>query len=400
MEWVESKQHWRKRGRYKEHNYEFTSKKPERIVEKIRSFEQYIDNDVLLDMSMTLWQYVQRWYPTRVAGLKPKTIEVIDNIVNNHILPKLGNIPISSIKPLHIDELFLALDGKSASLRRKILNNLQMVFDSALENNIINKSPISNRRKAGGEKARKKIPLTDAEIRTLVEAVRGSRAELFTLLCLCTGLRREEALGLLWTNVHVNTPTPYLTVCNTVTFTNNGRPKFSPDLKTDAAFRQIPLPPYLTEALIRRRGENDSLFVVPAAGTCSEMTLSSFDRMWGIVVGYTRKDVAKRDKDGKIVKDSAGKTIKEKKHYPGLVDFHVTPHLLRHTYISILCASGLDIKKIQYLAGHANVQTTLDIYAEVRDNKPEDLAPYIENILDDILVANEPEQALLEARPG
>ena len=55
------------------------------------------------------------------------------------------------------------------------------------------------------------------------------------------------------------------------------------------------------------------------------------------------------------------------------LDFHCTPHQLRHTYITNLCASGLDIKKIQYLAGHANVQMTLNIYAHVVDNRPEDL---------------------------
>ena len=54
--------------------------------------------------------------------------------------------------------------------------------------------------------------------------------------------------------------------------------------------------------------------------------------------------------------------------------------MLRHTYITILCASGMDIKKIQYLAGHERAQLTLDIYAEVRANTPEELAPYTNNI--------------------
>ena len=38
------------------------------------------------------------------------------------------------------------------------------------------------------------------------------------------------------------------------------------------------------------------------------------------------------------------------------LDFHVTPHQLRHTYITRLFESGLDIKEIQYLAGHTTIR--------------------------------------------
>ena len=44
------------------------------------------------------------------------------------------------------------------------------------------------------------------------------------------------------------------------------------------------------------------------------------------------------------------------------LDFHVHPHQLRHTYITRLFESGLDIKEIQYLAGHATVNMTLRVY--------------------------------------
>lgn len=44
------------------------------------------------------------------------------------------------------------------------------------------------------------------------------------------------------------------------------------------------------------------------------------------------------------------------------LDFHVTPHQLRHTYITRLFESGLDIKEIQYLAGHTTIDMTLHVY--------------------------------------
>ena len=381
MTWVESRRHWRKRGTYKGFGYDLTSGDPDTLAEKIQEFKGLVDSGAFSDAGkdeteLTFWGFVQRWFPIRVEDLRPRSRECIENVVNRHILPHFGNVPIGSIKPMDVESLFIKLKGRSASLRGKILSTLRNIFDCAVDNNEIIKSPVPKRKRAGGAKTRKKVPLTNDQIKELVGAVRGSRAELFVLLCLCAGLRREEALGLLWSNVHLDAPTPYLEVCNTVTLESNNKSTFSSELKSEAAHRKIPLPALLAEALARHRHDYDSVFVVPAMGTGAEMTLSAFDRLWALVVGYTRCDVVKRDENGKAVKDGNGESVKEKKRYPGLVGFHVTPHLLRHTYITLLCASGLDIKKIQYLAGHANVQLTLDVYTEVRNNSPGEVAPF------------------------
>lgn len=64
------------------------------------------------------------------------------------------------------------------------------------------------------------------------------------------------------------------------------------------------------------------------------------------------------------------------KNHPKIIyslDFEVTPHQLRHTYITNLLYYGVDPKTVQYLAGHENSKTTMDIYAKIKYNKPEDL---------------------------
>lgn len=55
------------------------------------------------------------------------------------------------------------------------------------------------------------------------------------------------------------------------------------------------------------------------------------------------------------------------------MDFKATPHQLRHTYITNLLYAGVDPKTVQYLAGHENSKTTMDIYAKIKYNKPEEL---------------------------
>jgi len=37
----------------------------------------------------------------------------------------------------------------------------------------------------------------------------------------------------------------------------------------------------------------------------------------------------------------------------------------------------MDIKKIQYLAGHESVELTLEVYTQVTQNTPEEISPHI-----------------------
>lgn len=54
---------------------------------------------------------------------------------------------------------------------------------------------------------------------------------------------------------------------------------------------------------------------------------------------------------------------------------------LRHTYITNLLYAGVNPKTVQYLAGHENSKTTMDIYARVKYNKPEELFDVVNRAL-------------------
>ena len=48
-------------------------------------------------------------------------------------------------------------------------------------------------------------------------------------------------------------------------------------------------------------------------------------------------------------------------------------HQLRHTYITNLIHASVDPKTVQYLAGHESSKITMDIYAKVKYNRPDEL---------------------------
>ena len=42
---------------------------------------------------------------------------------------------------------------------------------------------------------------------------------------------------------------------------------------------------------------------------------------------------------------------------------HINPHLFRHTAASLLLSNGVDVLTVANMLGHADISTTLDIYA-------------------------------------
>ncbi len=79
-----------------------------------------------------------------------------------------------------------------------------------------------------------------------------------------------------------------------------------------------------------------------------------------------------------------GEPDKHNKNVVRTIDFDVTPHQLRHTYITNLLLAGVDVKTVQVLAGHEHAKITLDIYAHLTYNQPKDLISRINTAFEKI----------------
>ena len=40
----------------------------------------------------------------------------------------------------------------------------------------------------------------------------------------------------------------------------------------------------------------------------------------------------------------------------------ITPHVCRHTYCTNMAKTGISVKTLQYLMGHSDINTTLNVY--------------------------------------
>ena len=177
-------------------------------------------------------------------------------------------------------------------------------------------------------------------------------------------------------SVYLDAKAPYLTV-RKAWHTENNRPVILDELKTKAAERNIPLPDCLLECLKEAKASSTSEFVISNRDG-DPLSYTQFKRLWQYVVTRTAKErTYYRYEDGKRVKHTVTPVLGEKAAHNGKViyslDFEVTPHQLRHTYITNLIHSSVDPKTVQYLAGHENSKITMDIYAKVKYNRPDEV---------------------------
>ena len=297
--------------------------------------------------------------------------------VRRHIIAELGDKRMGEVS---LDDIQLALvpvSKKSASVYKSVVILYKSIFRAAKESRIIDDNPtIYLTTKGGGVPQKDKAALTDDQAARLLDTVQGLPPYVFVMLGLYAGLRREEILALKWDAVYLDGDFPYLAV-RRAWHTENNRPVILDELKTKAAERNIPLPTCLAECLKEAKANSTSEYVV-ANRDGDPLSYTQFKRLWQYIVTRTAKPrMARKLVDGKYVKymlyPELGEKARNNGHVVYSLDFEVTPHQLRHTYITNLIHSSVDPKTVQYLAGHESSKITMDIYAKVKYNRPDEL---------------------------
>jgi len=309
----------------------------------------------------TFREFAYLWLSTYKSGLRANSMATLTGNLEKHIIPTSGDTPLRDIKPLHIQAWLKSIRGLSVSVQRKCIQTVRSIFSAAVDNGLILKSPVSKEDKAMGEETPDEEALTDGQAKALLDAVAGTRAYLFCLLALTTGMRRGEILGLMWEDVDLESGT--ITVTHNKTFpSDKADAPVTTLLKSEAAHRRLPIPLVLGHALEQERAKaSGSPYVLHMADGRS-LTKNSFASLWKIVTARTAGEGREL---GSWVQGSNGGRLQV------TLDFTCHPHLLRHTYITQLFEAGLDIKQVQYLAGHSTPELTLKVYTHYRKKSRE-----------------------------
>lgn len=354
------------------------AKTREELYDKEIAAQEQIDNATFRRKSPTVAEYCEKWLLMQSVHVRNTTLTDYTSKVRRHIIKELGQKRMADVTLDDIQIALVPVSKKSVSVYKSVIILYKSIFRAAQESRIIDTNPtIYLDAKGGGVPQEERKALTDKQAEQLLDAVRGLPPYVFVMIGLYAGLRREEILALQWDSVFLDTEAPYLTV-RRAWHTEHNRPVILTELKTKAAERNIPLPICLVECLKEAKVNSTSEYVI-ANRDGEPLSYTQFKRLWQYIVTRTAKPrVYYRYENGKRVKHTVNPVIGEKALHNGKVvyslDFEVTPHQLRHTYITNLIHSSVDPKTVQYLAGHESSKITMDIYAKAKYNKPDELA--------------------------
>ena len=347
---------------------------PEELYDKELEALEQIDNATFRRKSPTVAEYCEKWLLMQSVHIRATTLTDYTSKIQRHIIKELGQKRMADVT---LDDIQLALvpvSQKSASVYKSVVILYKSIFRAAKESHVIDENPTIYLDSKGGVPQEERQALTDEQAERLLDAIRGLPPYVFVMIGLYAGLRREEILALQWDSVYLDTDTPYLTV-RRAWHTEHNRPVILTELKTKAAERNIPLPICLAECLKAAKAISTSDYVV-ANRDGEPLSYTQFKRQY-IVTRTVKERSYYRYEDGKRIKHTVTPVLGEKAAHNGRVvyslDFEVTPHQLRHTYITNLIHSSVDPKTVQYLAGHESSKITMDIYAKVKYNRPDQL---------------------------
>lgn len=356
----------------------------EELYEKQLEARQEVEEIIFRRKHPTVAEYCEKWLLMQSAKVSAATMKGYTSDMRNYVIKPLGDMYMEEVTADDIRLALVSLSKKSEGLYNTVNMLIKCVFYSAERNQLLTYNPCAGISAKGGKPRKKKEALTDQQMAVLLATVKGLPPYLFIMIGLYSGLRREEALGLQWDCVFLDAPTPYISVRRAWRSEHN-RPVISTVLKTPAAKRDIPIPKCLTDCLREAKEKSISEYVI-ADSKGEPLSYSQFQRVWQyVVVRSTKERTYYKYVNGQSIRYTVKPTLGMKqKNNPKIeytIDFDVMPHLLRHTYITNLLYAGVDPKTVQYLAGHENSKTTMDIYAKVKYNKPEELLEVVNGAL-------------------
>ena len=177
-----------------------------------------------------------------------------------------------------------------------------------------------------------------------------------------TGCRVGEVIGLRWSDI--NFKEKYISVNHSVSYyvRENRKSRFGVSLpKTEAGIRMVPLMDSVKEILEKEyeRQKREGFCTYELEG------LSGF--VFYNKNGTLHNPHCINSAISRVCDTYNAKEVLDAKreHREPVIIPHFSCHHLRHTFCSRLCENETNIKVIQEVMGHANVETTLDIYTEV-----------------------------------
>jgi integrase len=312
--------------------------------------------------NQTVGDFVNHWLATEAKpNVSAKTFEGYDQLLRKHLLPRCGLVKLQQLSAAHLKSAYAAMAEAGLSGRRQL--HLHRVIFRALKHarqwNLIQQN-VADLIDAPTAHSEEIEILTRAQVRTVLESLKGRTLYPIVALALGSGARRGELLALRWSDLDLDKGT--LRIERAVEQTKQ-RIAIK-GTKTRHGRRSLTLPAVTLDALREHWNETQRLYLALGRGRVSKDALI----------------FAPIDADP-FTPRSPRSVTKEWSLLAKRLGINSSFHALRHTCTSLLIASGLDILTISRRLGHANASITLNVYGHLMPNMDDRAAAILDEAL-------------------
>ena len=332
--------------------------KPEAEYIMADMIKEYNNSNPISYKDITFERWLQEWLDEKKKNVAYRTWQGYESIVRVHLIPTMGKIKLSDIKPYHITK-YLAekrengrinseggLSERSLNYHYTTINNsLQQAF--ILE--IIKKNPcVAVKAPRPDTKKRDMNVLTFEEVNMLLDKLKRSWLYPIIFLAINTGMRRGEICALKWEDI--NFFNQIISVKRSL-YREKGEG--------------------LKEKSTKRKSSDRAIDFGSDVKILLESQYKKLEQIRGFSDGYNKNNYVFTMPEGHPIDpdyltgkySDAISQIKIKKH---------TFHDLRHTHVSLMLQAycknggGDEIMKIlQERLGHSTIKTTMDTYGHL-----------------------------------
>lgn len=281
---------------------------------------------------------------------KRRTYERYSQVVEQHIIDKLGDEELDDITPLKVQRFVTDLMNSGNLLTGKGLsansvNGIITVIQSSLKLAYTlgeTKGYVADRIKRPKPREKLVTCFSLPEQRKIEQAIlTDKRSKMFgVVLCLYTGLRIGELLSLKWSDVDFAKGTFMVTkTCHDGKDENGKLCRIEDTPKTISSRREIPLPKRIIQLLREHKKISDSDYIISSGG--KPLYIRSYQRSFDLLLKELNIE-------------------------------HKGFHSLRHTFATRAIECGMDVRTLSEILGHKNPTITLNRYAHsMMDHKKE-----------------------------
>jgi len=345
-------------------------------LEELREKELDVLRDVLDGVkvdknNLTVNDMYNSWIQLK-RGLKENTFSNYKYMYKMFVEPDFGKNRITDLKRSDVRGFYNFLaEEKHVQINTidSIHTVLHQVLEIAVEDDYLRYNPSDNAlkelKKAVNFEVEKRRALTVSE-QEIFEAFLRKKGQyhrwypVFTVM-LWTGMRVGEITGLRWCDIDLEEGS--INVNHTLVYFDKRaeeRCTFAINTtKTKAGERSIPMLPKVKEAFLMEKEYQRECGVKSESVVDGYQDFIFVNRFGNVQHQGTLNKALRR-----IIRDCNFEILDKSNQEDAIILPKFSNHSLRHTFTTRMCEAGVNIKAMQEILGHADAETTMDIYAE------------------------------------